>query len=216
MIYGAGGLGRETADILTIGMLSNKHPHYEICFIDDLKSQSEIDGHKVFSLQDCPIGTRFTVGVGEPEVRKTLFEKSLAAGLVPSSVIAHNAFISNTASIGPGSIIAPFCSIQSSAVVGENVSVNTMAIIGHDVLVEKNSVISSMVNLGGNCVVSEETYIGMGALVKEDLKIGKNSIIGMGSVVYQNIPDGVIALGNPARVAKKNIDKKVFGKKGTN
>jgi len=43
-----------------------------------------------------------------------------------------------------------------------------------------------------------------------EVKIGDSSIIGMGSVVYKDIPDEVIALGNPARVARKNEDKKVF------
>jgi acetyltransferase-like isoleucine patch superfamily enzyme len=32
----------------------------------------------------------------------------------------------------------------------------------------------------------------------------------MGSVVYSDIPDNVIALGNPARAARPNADKRVF------
>ena len=50
----------------------------------------------------------------------------------------------------------------------------------------------------------------MGALILEKVSVGSESIVGMGSVVYRDIPDGVIALGNPARVARKNEDKKVF------
>ena len=42
--------------------------------------------------------------------------------------------------------------------------------------------------------------------------IGKSSIIGMGSVLYNDVPDNVIALGNPARVVQKNEKQKVFGK----
>jgi acetyltransferase-like isoleucine patch superfamily enzyme len=67
-----------------------------------------------------------------------------------------------------------------------------------------------MVNLGGECIVGDNSYIGMGALIKEGIKIGSNTIVGMGSVVYSDIPDGVIALGNPARVARPNLDQKVF------
>ncbi|MFW8642680.1 acyltransferase [Rhizobium beringeri] len=54
------------------------------------------------------------------------------------------------------------------------------------------------------------SYLGMGALVKERMQIGHSSIIGMGSVVHIDIPDEVIALGNPARVVRRNEDKKVF------
>jgi acetyltransferase-like isoleucine patch superfamily enzyme len=50
----------------------------------------------------------------------------------------------------------------------------------------------------------------MGALIKEKLRIGRASIIGMGSVVHSDVPEEVIALGNPARVVRRNEDKKVF------
>lgn len=36
--------------------------------------------------------------------------------------------------------------------------------------------------------------------------IGSNTVIGAGSVVVRNIPDGVVAVGNPCRVVK-NIEK---------
>jgi acetyltransferase-like isoleucine patch superfamily enzyme len=42
------------------------------------------------------------------------------------------------------------------------------------------------------------------------MQIGHSSIIGMGSVVHIDIPDEVIALGNPTRVVRRNEDKKVF------
>ena len=53
----------------------------------------------------------------------------------------------------------------------------------------------------------------MGAQVKQLLTIGKSSIVGMGSVVQRDIPDEVIVLGNPARVLKRNEEKKVFNYK---
>ena len=42
--------------------------------------------------------------------------------------------------------------------------------------------------------------------------IGSNTIIGAGSVVNRNIPDGVIAAGNPCRVIRKitDADKKKY------
>jgi len=67
-----------------------------------------------------------------------------------------------------------------------------------------------MVNLGGGTQVGTLSYLGMGALVKERVQIGHSSIVGMGSVVHIDIPDEVIALGNPARVVRRNEDKKVF------
>ena len=52
----------------------------------------------------------------------------------------------------------------------------------------------------------------MGVQIKEGISIGSNTIIGMGSVVYNDIPDNMIAIGNPARPIKKNLSKRVFKK----
>ena len=92
----------------------------------------------------------------------------------------------------------------------DNVFLGPGVMIGHDCMIHRNSQISSGVAFGGNCVVGEGVYIGMNVPVKEKIKIGANSVIGMGSVVSRDIPDNVIALGNPARVMKYKDDNKVF------
>tara|TARA_B110000259_G_scaffold149843_1_gene169159 strand:+ start:128 stop:364 length:237 start_codon:yes stop_codon:yes gene_type:complete len=73
-----------------------------------------------------------------------------------------------------------------------------------------NGVLSSMVNLGGAVIVRKSSFIGVGALIKENVMIGKSTIIGMSSVVYRDMKDNVIGIGDPARVAKMNDNKKVF------
>lgn len=60
----------------------------------------------------------------------------------------------------------------------------------------------------GNTVpvlIEENVWIGDSVIVCKGVRIGKNSIIGAGSVVSRNIPDNVIAAGNPA-VAVKTLD----------
>lgn len=44
---------------------------------------------------------------------------------------------------------------------------------------------------------------GNGVSVTPDTIIGRNSIIGAGSVVVNDIPDNVIAAGNPCKVIRK-------------
>ena len=208
-IYGAGGLGAETVDILRSVFKLNEDKSFDCRFIDDGTTETKKYG----------IGTR---------LQRLHFWKSYncywrafcsarfcaeleKSSLKLTSILDPSAVISQTSTIHRGVIIAPLCSVQARAEIKENTAVNTMSIIGHDVTVGNNSVISSMVNLGA-VTVGENSYIGMGALVKEGISIGSNSIIGMGSVVYNDIPDGMIALGNPARVARKNEDQKVLSK----
>jgi sugar O-acyltransferase (sialic acid O-acetyltransferase NeuD family) len=211
-IYGFGGLGIETMDILEDNIRNKIIADYNCIFVDDRAGDLFVDGYDVIDFKSTLEGSKITIAVGEPSTRKMLLEKVKQQKLVLSSVISQHAFVSNSAVIENGAIVAPFVSIQAQAFVGENVAINTQAIIGHNVRVLAGSVISSQVNIGGSCVVNELTYIGMGALILEKVLIGTESIVGMGSVVYKDIPDGVIALGNPARVARKNEDKKVFNK----
>lgn len=50
--------------------------------------------------------------------------------------------------------------------------------------------------------IKSNVWIGMNSIILKGVTIGKNSIIGAGSIVTTNIPDNVIASGNPARVIK--------------
>jgi acetyltransferase-like isoleucine patch superfamily enzyme len=45
--------------------------------------------------------------------------------------------------------------------------------------------------------------IGAGATVVDQITIGAGSIIGAGSLVTRDIPAGVIAYGNPAKVIRE-------------
>lgn len=46
-------------------------------------------------------------------------------------------------------------------------------------------------------------WIGGGVQILPGVTIGNNVVIGSGSVVTKDIPDGVIAVGNPCRVIRE-------------
>jgi acetyltransferase-like isoleucine patch superfamily enzyme len=50
--------------------------------------------------------------------------------------------------------------------------------------------------------VQDNVFIGMNSIVLKGVTIGANSVIGAGSVVINDIPPGVVAAGNPARVIR--------------
>jgi galactoside O-acetyltransferase len=62
--------------------------------------------------------------------------------------------------------------------------------------------------------IGENTWIGAGAVIMPGVHIGKNTVIGAGSIVTKDIPDGVVAVGNPCRVLRpvSDHDKKYFYK----
>ena len=51
--------------------------------------------------------------------------------------------------------------------------------------------------------IGENAWIGAGAVIVPGVRIGKNAVIGAGSVVTRDIPDNVVAVGNPCRVLRE-------------
>jgi carbonic anhydrase/acetyltransferase-like protein (isoleucine patch superfamily) len=71
-------------------------------------------------------------------------------------------------------------------------------IVGNDVTVGHNVTLHAC-TIGNNCL------IGMGAILLDGCTIGDNCIIGAGALVkqHQQIPEGSLAVGSPARVIRK-------------
>lgn len=51
--------------------------------------------------------------------------------------------------------------------------------------------------------IGENVWIGTGAIILPGVHIGKNAVIGAGSVVTRDIPENVLAVGNPCRVLRE-------------
>jgi sugar O-acyltransferase (sialic acid O-acetyltransferase NeuD family) len=216
-IYCAGGFGKEVYDAAK--RANQVHQKWDaIYFIDDYAtSGSDCYGTKVYTLdavheQFDPVDVEVVIANGEPLYRKRIHDKLIGKHFRLGAVIDSTAVISDTCVMAEGVIVTPFCSVSSLATVGVNVAVNTKSIVGHDVQLGDHCVVSSMVNIGGACKIGDSSYLGMGAQIKEGVRIGREVIVGMGSVVYNDIPDGMIALGNPARPMRQNVDKLVFRK----
>jgi maltose O-acetyltransferase len=51
--------------------------------------------------------------------------------------------------------------------------------------------------------IGNNVWIGGGSIICPGIKIGDNTVIGAGSVVTKDIPENVVAAGNPCKVIKK-------------
>lgn len=212
-IYGASGLGREVLELA--GIINLKVQLWdEIIFIDDNTSLNEVNNVKVYTYQkavefykDVLEGV---IAVGEPEIKRKLYDKLEFDGIDFATLIHPDIHIPQTTSVGKGTVINVGAFISCNAQIEENVYIQPHVNIGHDCILAKGCVISGFVNMGGNCYVGKASYIGLSTCVKQGIKIGDGTIIGMASAVYKDIPSNVIAMGNPARVMKKNEDKRVF------
>ena len=77
--------------------------------------------------------------------------------------------------------------------------------VGHNCIIGKHSFLAGKTNLGGKTEIGDYCFLGMGTITKPGIIIGNNVITGIGSMVTKDLPDGVIAYGNPAKVMKDNL-----------
>lgn len=67
---------------------------------------------------------------------------------------------------------------------------------------------------GKPITIGDDVWIGGSVVINPGVKIGSNVVIGSGSVVTKDIPDGVVACGNPCRVKRKITEEdKIFWQK---
>jgi len=57
--------------------------------------------------------------------------------------------------------------------------------------------------LGKPVEIGSDVWVGGGAIICPGVTIGSRTVIGAGSVVTKNLPDGVLAAGNPCRVIRE-------------
>jgi sugar O-acyltransferase (sialic acid O-acetyltransferase NeuD family) len=211
-IYGAGGLGRELFDI-SIRINAKTHRWKQIIFIDDFNKEGEFFGTKRIAFEallKIKDQCECIVGVGEPAAREKLYHKLISNDLKLATLIDPTALISPFVKIGEGTIICEYTTVHTGVVLGNNILIQPFSNIGHDIKIGNHSVMSPYCAPGGSSTFGDRVFIGMQSTLKEKLVIGDDAIIGMGAVVYQDVPANATVIGNPARITRGNDDRKVF------
>jgi acetyltransferase-like isoleucine patch superfamily enzyme len=92
--------------------------------------------------------------------------------------------------IGSGVMIAPACALYSY-----NHGIAQNEIIRKQPLQSK-----------GPIIIGDEVWLGVRVTILSGVKIGNGAVIGAGSVVSDNVPEGTVAAGAPARVLKSRSE----------
>ena len=211
VIIGAGGHGREVADVLRLQQ--ERETNFPLHgFVDDDASLHGrlIDGLKVlgdWSWFERANREEVSVicAVGLPEVRKSLTERAGSLGLSFASAISPLAYISPRAKIGRGVMIFPFTFVSTATEIGDHAIVHTPSFIGHDTKISPYTTICPGVSIAGNISIGEGCWIGIGSSIIQGKTIGDWSYIGAGAAVTQDLPSHVVAVGVPARPIKARV-----------
>jgi acetyltransferase EpsM len=205
-IWGASGHARVVADIL---MLAG---WYEVVgFIDDVNPAPRKflalpvwGGREALDALKAAGVTDIIVGFGNCEGRLNVAEFILAQGFSLATAVHPRAIVADDVVIGAGSVVAAGAVINPGSRIGKNVIVNTSACVDHDCVVADGAHVCPGVTLGGNVIVGRAAWVGIGATVRDHIRIGAGTLIGAGAVVVEDMPDGVVAYGVPAKVKSRS------------
>lgn len=161
-----------------------------------------------------------------PKFKKTIVIGNQCS-IGPNAIIYYDVQIGDNTLIGDGASIREECKIGAKCVIGRYVTINYECVIGNctkimdhtwlggKIVIEDDVFISGCVgmandnNMGKNGYKDKEiqgpyvktgTAIGLGAAILPNVTIGSNTIIGAGTLVTKDIPDGSTVMGIPGRL----------------
>lgn len=190
-LYGASGHAKVIIDILKANGMEIEG------LLDDNPDVTELMGYKV--LHGVNDVSSLIISIGNNRIRKMIAERLETRF---EKAVHPSAIMSPSAKVGEGTVVMQGAIVQACAEIGKHCIVNTGASVDHECVLEDYVHVSPHSTLCGNVHVGEGSWIGAGTTVIPGVKIGEWSVIGAGSVVVRDIPDGVVAYGNPCRIVR--------------
>ncbi len=170
---------------------------------DHLKWGKEIYGIRI----DGPISKfanikyKAVMAIGDNRTRKNIVDILNEFQWV--TLINPKTYVHPSSNIGKGTVVFAGSIIQPDVNIGEHCIINTGATVDHDCKIEDFVHIAPGVNVAGGVTIGKGVFMGIGSKVVIGKYIGSWSTVGAGSVVINDVPDGVVVAGVPARIIKE-------------
>ena len=202
IIVGAGGFGRELAQI--IEDINQAEKTWNVLgYIDD--NPDALEGYPtdyriigtITEWEPSPAES-FVCAIADPDTKEKVTNLLKSKGAVFASIVHPKATIGKFNRIGEGFIAYPNAVVTSNVTIGDFVVLLSSG-IGHDSIIGDYTTICAFSDITGGCHIGSHVWMGTHSTVIPGRTIGNHVYVGAGSVVMTDFPDHVKVLGNPAR-----------------
>jgi sugar O-acyltransferase (sialic acid O-acetyltransferase NeuD family) len=199
IVIGAGGHGAEIDEYITYSQKKCDEKSLKVVgFLDDNPANYQkykfsapllggVRDHIVRS--DC----HYIMGIANLKYRKLFSDKFSKDGADFITFIHCEAYVSESALIGKGVVIAPYVNIGPNVKIGDFTFLNSRSSMGHDTVVGKYNFISPNVCFSGFTQIGDENLFGINSATIPGIKVGNRNKIAAGMVLDKNIDDDSVA-----------------------
>ena len=210
VLIGGGNQAHYTIDII------EKEGKYNIVGIIDSLQEIGVDrfGYKIIGRQEnikeliiqykidggvISIGDNWGRHFVSKQILESVSDFKFFNAIHPSVIIGSNV------KMGVGIVAMAGCIINPKSTIGNFTFFATGAQVDHDCTIGDFASISAGSITGGYVNLGDFSAITLGVTVLDRLDIGKNTVVGAGSVLLKNLPDNVLAYGNPCIVIRNRV-----------
>jgi sugar O-acyltransferase (sialic acid O-acetyltransferase NeuD family) len=116
-----------------------------------------------------------------------------------ATAIHPRAHIEPSVTIGKGVLASAYAGTSFGATIKNHVHLYSFSYLAHDTIIEDFVGVTAHSIVGARVTVEEGAHIGLNATIREDVRIGRYALVGMASVVLNDVEPFQIVGGNPAR-----------------
>lgn len=173
VIIGAGGHGKVVCDAIlaqgdyhvsgfvdsSVAIDTVIHYHYRV--VEHPDKLEELANHIEY----------FVVAIGDNQSRETLYNEALKH-LKPATVIHPMAAVSDSATIGHGSVCLAGTVVNAGVLIGENTIINSGTVVDHDCSIGNHVQLAVGTMVGCHTTVADHTVTEIGSHIKSFSTIG--------------------------------------------
>jgi UDP-3-O-[3-hydroxymyristoyl] glucosamine N-acyltransferase len=187
---------REGAELKSNISSRGIHPSVEISGNSTVGDNVEI-GPNTVVLDNVTIGSNVRIGsncvIGSPGFgfAKGPNEIYIRVPHIGGVLIGNNVEIGNNVCIDSGTFDA--------TVISDLVKIDNLVHIAHNVTIGERTLVTACAEISGSVTIGSDVWIAPNVSIIQKISIGNGALVGIGSTVTKDVPEGLTVFGSPAR-----------------